>query len=237
MSDKVLMDVKNIRVCYKTRRSFFRHDQFKALDGLSFTIRQGETLGIIGMNGCGKSTLLRVLANIYGVNSGEVIWNCKKVSLLSLTLGFDPELSGRDNAIISGMLLGGRKSEVVAKLGEIAAFSGLESFFYKPIKTYSTGMRARLGFSVAVLMQSDLLLIDEVLSVGDGKFRAKAEAAMLDRINTEQTVVLVSHNLSQVSSLCDRVLWVHRGRKKMLGGSAEVLNKYKEFLDNQSGNS
>ena len=118
-----VMELSNVSVRYKSRRSFFRHDYFTALDDVSFTIRKGETLGVIGANGCGKSTLLRVLADIYGVDNGEVKWHCKQVSLLSLALGFDIELSGRDNAIISGMLLGSRKRDVLAMLDEIIEFS------------------------------------------------------------------------------------------------------------------
>jgi len=179
--------------------------------------------------------LLKVLANIYGVDGGEVTWHCRQVSLLALALGFDAELSGRDNAIISGMLLGGRKKEVFHKLDDIIAFSELEKFIDKPIKTYSNGMRARLGFAVAVNMHSELLLIDEVMGVGDGKFRKKAEAAMIDKINSQQTVVLVSHSMEQVKKLCDRVLWLDAGRIKMTGSPDEVLPAYSRFIENDDG--
>lgn len=225
------MQLHNVSVRYKSRRSFFRHNYFTALDGLSFSIKKGETLGVVGINGCGKSTLLRVLANIYAVDEGKVSWYCRHVSLLTLSLGFDPELSGRDNAILSGMLLGGRKTEVLAKLDEIIEFSELEGFIDKPIKTYSTGMRARLGFSVAVTMQSELLLIDEVMGVGDGKFRLKAQTAMSNKISSDQTVVLVSHSLSQISKLCSRVLWLNAGKLSMIGATDEVLHEYELFLD------
>lgn len=226
-----VMELKSVSVIYKSRRSFFRHDLFKALVDLSFTIQRGETLGVVGSNGCGKSTLLKVLANIYGFDSGTITWHCKQVSLLALSLGFDAELSGRDNAIISGMLLGGRRKDVVEKLDEIIEFSELERFIDKPIKTYSNGMRARLGFSVAVKMNSDLLLIDEVMGVGDGKFRKKAEAAMINKINSDQTVVLVSHSISQVRRLCDRVLWLVDGKVKMIGKPEAVLQEYSTFID------
>ena len=224
------MELRNVSVRYVSRKSFFRHDHFTALENVSFTIRRGETLGVIGTNGCGKSTLLRVLSNIYGVDDGEVIWHCRQVSLLSLSLGFDAELSGRDNALISGMLLGGRKKEVLARLDDIIEFSELDDFIDKPIKTYSSGMRARLGFSVALNMQSELLLIDEVLGVGDGKFKRKAQAAMIDKISSNQTVVLVSHSTAQIQALCDRVLWLDAGQVKMLGDSATVLPAYNRFI-------
>ena len=152
-------------------------------------------------------------------------------ALLSLSLGFDPELSGRDNAIISGMLLGGRKKDVLNKLDEIIAFSELKDFIDKPIKTYSNGMRSRLGFSVALKMRSELLLIDEVLSVGDGKFRHKAETAMVNKIGSNQTVVLVSHSMGQVRKLCDRVLWLDAGKVKTIGAPNSVLSEYNLFVD------
>jgi len=226
-----VMELCNVGVRYKSRKSFFRHDYFTALEDISFTIKKGETLGIVGTNGCGKSTLLKVLANIYGVDAGKVTWHCRQVSLLALALGFDAELSGRDNAIISGMLLGGRKKEVLEKLDEIIEFSELEKFIDKPIKTYSNGMRARLGFSVAVEIHSEKLLIDEVMGVGDGKFRHKAETAMTTKIVSQQSVVLVSHSLSQIKKLCDRVLWLHAGKVRMIGDPDDVLHQYSVFID------
>lgn len=228
-----VMELQNVGVRYKTRRSFFRHDYFTALDDVTFTIRKGETLGVIGANGCGKSTLLKVLADIYSVDEGTVTWHCRQVSLLSLALGFDVELSGRDNAIISGMLLGSRKRDVLAKLGEIIEFSELQNYIDKPIKTYSNGMRARLGFSVALKMHSELLLIDEVLGVGDGKFRQKATNAMINKISSEQSVVLVSHSMGQVKRLCDRVLWLEKGKVKMIGAPDEVVHEYDLFINNR----
>jgi len=226
-----VMELHNVSVLYKTRLSFFRHDYFTALDNVSFTIKKGETLGVIGANGCGKSTLLRVLADIYGVDGGKVSWNCQQVSLLSLSLGFDVELSGRDNAIISGMLLGSRKREVLARLDEIIEFSELQDFIDKPIKTYSSGMRARLGFSVAVKMQSELLLIDEVLGVGDGKFKRKAANAMVNKISSNQTVVLVSHSMDQIKRLCNRVLWLDKGQVRMIGATDKVVGEYELFIN------
>lgn len=229
MTEKV-MELNNVSVRYKTRKSFFRHDYFTALDSISFDIEKGETLGIIGNNGCGKSTLLRVLANIFGIDGGHISWHCKQVSLLALALGFDAELSGRDNTVISGMLLGGRKQQIIKMLDEIIEFSDLDQFIDKPIKTYSSGMRARLGFSVAIHMKAELLLIDEVMGVGDGKFRQKAENAMLNKINSEQTVVLVSHSLTQIEKICDRVLWLEAGRVKKIGSPHQVLAEYQSFI-------
>jgi len=226
-----VMELSNVSVRYKSRKSFFRHDYFTALDDISFTIRKGETLGVIGPNGCGKSTLLKVLSNIYGVDEGVVKWNCRRVSLLSLALGFDVELTGRENAVISGMLLGGRKRDILRKLPEIIVFSELEEFIDKPTKTYSNGMRSRLGFSVALTMQAELILIDEVLGVGDGRFRQKAEEAMSRKIQSDQTIVLVSHSMGQIRDLCDRVLWLHHGKLKMIDTPDKVLRDYNHFIN------
>jgi lipopolysaccharide transport system ATP-binding protein len=230
MSHENIMEVRDVVVRYRTRRSFFRHDHFTALDGVSFDIRRNETLGIVGVNGCGKSTLLRVLANIYGIDRGDIIWNCDQVLLLSITLGFDEELSGRDNAIISGMLLGARKHEMLERMDEIIDFSELHDFIDKPIKTYSTGMRARLGFSVAVYVHPDLLLIDEVLGVGDGAFQTKAEAAIINKITSQQSVVLVSHDMNHIETLSNRVMWMHKGKIQMIGRPCDVVREYKNFL-------
>lgn len=228
-----VMELRDVTVRYKTRRSFFRHDFFTALENLSFDIVRGETLGVVGINGCGKSTLLKVLANIFGIDSGQITWHCRQVSLLALALGFDSELSGRDNAIISGMFLGGRKEKVIGLLDEIIEFSELKEFIDKPIKTYSNGMRARLGFSVAMKMNAELLLIDEVMGVGDGRFKQKAENAMVKKINSDQSVVLVSHSLPQIGKLCDRVLWLDEGKAKMIGAPTEVLAEYQSFIANR----
>lgn len=231
MSKGDIMLLQQASVCYRTRKAFFRHSVFTALDQISFSIHRGETLGVVGRNGSGKSTLLRVLAGIYGVDAGKISWNCNQVSLLSLSLGFDPELTGWDNAILSGMLLGSRRSEVIGKMDEIHAFSELGKFLHKPVKTYSTGMRARLGFSVAITMRTELLLIDEVMSVGDAHFRAKAEAAMIEKITSDQSVVLVSHSQGQLRDLCDRVLWLDKGKLMMIGDSKEVLDEYQKFIE------
>ena len=225
------MEVRDASVRYKTRRSFFRHHYFLALDRVSFTIERGETLGVIGPNGCGKSTLLRVLANIYGVDGGKVVRHCRHVSLLSLALGFDPDLSGRDNAIIGGMLLGARKRDVLREMDETIRFSELEEFIDKPMKTYSTGMTTRLGFSVAIRVRTERLLIDEVLGVGDGKFRTKATEALENKIGSDQTVVLVSHSTDHVQKLCNRVLWLDHGRIVRLGRTNEVLEEYARFVN------
>lgn len=228
MPPRPSVDVERVSLAYRSRRAFFRHDRHLALRDLSFSVQQGEVLGVIGGNGSGKSTLLRVLAEVYRPDRGRVVRHCGSVMLLSLALGFDGELSGRENALISGVLLGARRRQVEEKMDEIIAFSELEECIDNPLKTYSSGMRARLGFSIAAFIEADLLLIDEVLSVGDARFRAKAEKAMRERMASEQTVVFVSHSMSQISHLCDRVIWLERGAIAAIGAPDEVIAAYHE---------
>jgi len=205
--EDVLISLRDISVRYKRRGGLFRKStSFQALDGVNLDIHRGETLGVIGRNGAGKSTLLRVIAGIIKPDAGTIVNYGASVSLLALQVGFDVNLSGRDNAIFSGMLLGYSKQQVGIHLEKIAEFSELGAFMAEPVKTYSTGMRARLGFSVAMYMTPEVLLLDEVLSVGDAAFRQKAEKEMLKKIYSNQTVVLVSHSEGQVKRICDRVI-------------------------------
>jgi lipopolysaccharide transport system ATP-binding protein len=227
MDNEPIIKLQDITLTYKTRMSFFRHQEFCALDNVSFSIEKGETLGIVGNNGCGKSTLLKVLAGIYQPDSGIITKNCHSISLLSLGVGFDQELSGRDNAVLSAMLLGASKKQALAVLSDIVEFSELGKFIEQPVKTYSSGMKARLGFAVAIKLDVDLLLIDEVLGVGDAGFRQKAEQAMLNKINSEQTVVFVSHSEGQVKKLCERAVWLDKGQVKIVGDTKSVYAEYK----------
>ncbi len=230
MTRSPALSLDGVTVEYRTRESFFRRSRRTALNNVSFELLRGETLGVIGGNGSGKSTLLKVLAGIYQPNRGTVTSNLGSSMLLSLSLGFDGELSGRDNALLSGVLLGGTRKYVQSVLHEIVEFSELEEQIDEPLKTYSSGMRARLGFSVALKMQTDLMLIDEVLGVGDVGFQMKARDAMLARINSEQTVVYVSHALSTVSQICSRVLWLAEGEVQSFGPAEEVIRDYHSSL-------
>lgn len=230
-----IVTVRDLTFVYRKRKSLFRHEYNTVLDSVDFNIYEGETLGIIGRNGCGKSSLLQLLAGIYTPDLGLIDTQKKSVSLLSLSVGFDGELVGIDNILLSGMLLGFSKGFVHSKISQIIEFSELADYIYEPLKTYSAGMRMRLGFSIAIYLKPDILLIDEVLGVGDAHFRKKAEAEMLRQIKSDATVVLVSHMAHQVSRLCDRVIWLESGNIKREGSPGPILEEYESYLDEVSG--
>ena len=228
-----LITLKDVAVRYRKRQSFFRHSYYEALKNISMTVKQGETLGIIGRNGCGKSTLLRLLSGIYMPDEGSIQRKPGiSASLLTLQVGFDPELSGIDNMIISAMFLGFRKKAILAKVDDIIQFSELNEFIYQPVKTYSSGMRARLGFSVAMHMNPDVLLIDEVLAVGDAQFRKKAETMMLDKFHSGQTVVLVSHASGAIKRICTRVIWIEDSTIRSEGPADALVPEYEAYRNN-----
>lgn len=191
----------------------------------------GETLGIVGRNGVGKTTLLRVLAGILAPTKGTVrMAHGKSASLLTLGLGFKPDLSGRDNALLAAMLQGSSRKQALSFLADIKAFSELGDSFEQPVKNYSAGMSSRLAFTTALMTHVDVLLIDEILSVGDAHFRGKALAAMEARVTGEQTVVFVSHMVDQVEKMCDRVIWLENGNIVAEGDSKEVTSAYTESI-------
>ncbi|MCB2428445.1 ABC transporter ATP-binding protein [Methylophaga pinxianii] len=205
MTQQPIISLRDVGVRYKRAGSIFRKTQYyQALKSINLDIYPGETLGILGRNGAGKSTLLKVISGILKPDSGEIINRGASVSLLALQAGFDPNLSGRDNAVLSGMLQGYSRKEIESKLEEIQDFSELGDFFYEPVRTYSSGMRTRLGFSVSTTISPDVLLIDEVLSVGDKEFRKKAEQVIIQKIQSQQTIILVSHSEQQIIRLCER---------------------------------
>lgn len=201
-------------------------DLFWALKNLSLTITDGMSLGVVGNNGAGKSTLLSVLAGIISPDQGSVELGGRTATLLSLNAGLDPNLSGRNNAVLSGLLLGVPRRKIKRELDSIKAFSGLGEFFDRPARTYSAGMRARLGFAAAVYLEPDILLIDEVVGVGDMAFREKSAGVIQNRMTSSQTVVLVSHSLPFVRLYCDHVLWLEEGKMKAFGDRDEVLDAY-----------
>jgi len=200
--------------------------RFWALEDVSLTLESGARLGVVGRNGAGKSTLLRALAGIIVPDRGRLTRAPVTCQLLSLAVGFVQHLSGRDNAMLSGLMLGLRRREIERRLPAILEFSELGDFFEQPISTYSTGMTTRLGFSVAMQVEAEVLLIDEVLSVGDAEFQEKSGAALRERIHSGTTVVFVSHSDAQVRQVCDRAVWIEHGRSVMQGSVDDVLRAY-----------
>jgi lipopolysaccharide transport system ATP-binding protein len=222
MSDAIL-SAENVGICYRRK---VRREPFWALRNTSFELGHGETLGIIGNNGAGKSTLLKLLAGTLLPDEGRVVNRGASISLLSLQVGFIPYLSGRDNAIMSGIMLGLRKSEIKKRLPDIEAFAELGDFIDEPVRTYSSGMKARLGFSVAIQANPDIMLIDELMGVGDRDFRKKSSEALKQRIQSNHTVVMVSHNLDEIAELSDRAIWIEHGQMVACGPAGEILKAY-----------
>ncbi|MGV4792997.1 ATP-binding cassette domain-containing protein [Rhizobium sp. F40D2] len=189
-------------------------NDFWALQGVDFDVSEGEVVGIVGRNGAGKSTLLKILSRITTPSTGEAILNGRVGSLLEVGTGFHPELTGRENVYFNGTILGLRKQEIKARFDEIVAFSGIEEFIDTPIKRYSSGMKMRLAFSVAAHLEPEIMIIDEVLAVGDVDFQKKCLGKIKDVANAGRTVLFVSHNMNAVNQLCSRIIWLDRGRLK-----------------------
>ena len=223
-----ILSLHNVGVFYTRAKGFLRHEKYWALTDISFNLNRGETLGIVGKNGVGKSTLLRLLAGIISPNTGQIIMHNKelKITLISLQAGFLPSLTGRENAILSGMLLGESKKKMEHRMDDIITFSELGDFFDQPVSAYSTGMRARLGFSIAYHVDPDVILLDEVLGVGDEEFRIKSTEAMKMRIKSDKTVVLVSHSVPLLREVCNRLVWIEGGKSKEQGDVNTVLEQY-----------
>ncbi|OQW90799.1 MAG: ABC transporter [Beggiatoa sp. IS2] len=224
-----ILSLRNVGVAYRGYRGVFGRP-FWALKDVSFDLHQGETLGVIGRNGVGKSTLLKLMASIIKPDKGNFINYGYQVSLLSLRLGFIHYLSGRENAILSGMLMGLRKQEVQEKMEAIIAFSELGHFIDQPIATYSSGMVARLAFSVAFQAEPDVLLIDEVWGVGDAEFSQKSTKVMQEKMNSGKTTVFVSHQTSLIRELCSHSVWIEEGISRVYGDTTHVLKEYHRFL-------
>lgn len=205
-----------------------RQQKIAALQDVSFDISQGETVGVIGSNGSGKSTALALMAGVLASETGSVTVEGRVCPLLELGAGFHYDLTGRENIILNGVLLGLTRREVALKLPEIVAFSELDEFLDQPVRTYSSGMVARLGFSIAVHLEPDILLIDEILAVGDLHFQAKCRDKMKWFKNRKTTIVIVSHSTGDIRSLCDRVLWLDRGKLVGQGAVSDILPLYEE---------
>lgn len=203
-----------------------RYEEFWALKGLTFEVPTGTTFGVIGSNGSGKSTLLKCLAGILTPDRGSVTISGRVSALLELGAGFHPELTGRENIFLNGAILGLSRREITDRFDEIVDFSGLEKFIDTPVKNYSSGMFVRLGFAVAAHVEPEVLLIDEVLSVGDENFQRKSAERIEQFRRDGRTIVFVSHGLSQVEQLCENVAWIDRGELKTIGPAGEVISNY-----------
>ncbi|MGK0442159.1 MAG: lipopolysaccharide transport system ATP-binding protein [Pseudohongiellaceae bacterium] len=225
-----LISVKNVGVKYRKFNLFTKNSEYDALSDVNFTVKRGETLGVLGRNGAGKSTLLKLLAGILMPDNGSIEFKTNSISLLSLQAGFEDELDGIDNIYLNALLMGIDKETVKKSIGDIVEFAELERFISQPLKTYSAGMRARLGFSIAHQLNFDVLLLDEVLGVGDARFREKSSNAMQHKIKSEQTVVLVSHSPGTIRNLCDRAVWIEDGVAVMEGDTGLVVDAYLKYV-------
>lgn len=206
------------------------HQDFWALQGIDLNIYQGDTLGIIGENGAGKSTLLKILSGITQPNCGQIEVNGKIGALLELGSGFHPEYTGRENIYLAGAILGLSKKEIEEKIKEVILFSGIGEFIDRPIKLYSSGMYLRLGFSVALMINLDILITDEILSVGDESFQKKCIKKMENFLNDGKTVLFCSHNLFQIKNICKKGIWLHQGKIVASGQIKHVVDEYLDFV-------
>ena len=243
MEEKHAIEVKDLVISYQNLKKTSikktllhlkrqKPDRFVAVKGISFYVREGEILGIIGKNGSGKSTTLNALAGIFSPDSGSIDLNGHSISLLSIGVGFIREMTGRENITLSGMLLGFTEEQVKAKEQEIIDFAEIGEFIDMPVRTYSSGMYSKLAFSITAILETDIMLIDEVLSVGDQKFKKKSYEKMKSLIsNKYRTVVIVSHSIETLKQLCDTVMWMHEGQIKRIGDPDEVLDEYVAFME------
>ncbi|MBQ7433346.1 MAG: ABC transporter ATP-binding protein [Lachnospiraceae bacterium] len=236
------IEVKNLCVDYKSLKSYSikkmllrgkrnEKELFHAVKNVSFSVEKGEIWGIIGKNGSGKSTMLKAIAGIFSADGGSIDLKGHSVSLLSIGVGFQKNLSGRENIILAGMLLGFSEAHVREKMDEIIQFSELGDFIEKPVRTYSSGMYSKLAFSITAILETEIMLIDEVLSVGDEHFKKKSLNKMKSLINDEnRTVLIVSHSIPMLKELCTKVMWMHDGEIVKIGEPNQVLKEYSEFM-------
>ena len=224
-----VISLRDVFLTYRIRKQLFTKvkREVPVFKGLTFDLYQGEKLGVVGKNGCGKSTLFKLLSSIFSPDLGDIVFKKRlNVQLLSLGVGYDGNLTGKENAILGGMLIGKSRKFMFKVIDEIRQFSGLGKFFDFPIYTYSTGMIARLGFSVAMYCDPDVLLIDEVLGVGDASFGKKSYDAIKNRFSENQTIVLVSHSPEVIVELCTRAIWIDKGVVAAEGEPSKVIDKY-----------
>ena len=206
-----------------------RADRLHILKGISLTIKKGESVGLIGTNGSGKSTLLKLMTKIIYPNKGKITIHGKLASLLELGAGFHPDFSGRENIYFNASIFGMTKKEIDARLDQIIAFSELEEFIDNPVRTYSSGMYMRLAFAVAINVDADILLVDEILAVGDQHFQEKCHNKMKKKKKEGKTIVIVSHDMKMIKEFCDKAVWLKNGKIEMQGNTNEVVKKYLEI--------
>ena len=217
----------------KEKLLFWQRNHYElrtVLDGISFSVNKGEAIGLIGKNGCGKSTTLKLLSRIMYPDKGKIKINGRVACLIELGAGFHPDMSGRENIYINASIFGLTKKEIDNKLQQIIDFSELWDFIDNPVRTYSSGMYMRLAFAVAINVEADILLIDEILAVGDIKFRKKCFDKLKEIKKNGTTIVIVSHSLQQIEYLCDNAIWIDRGEVKMIDSPQKVLVEYKKLM-------
>ena len=248
--EKVAVELKNVSLSFKISNDKIdnlkeyvirtikinkeKSRKFKALDNVSFKIYQGEKVGVIGFNGAGKSTLLKIVSGVYDCDSGEVTTNGIIAPLLSLGAGFDYNYSGKDNIFLNGAILGYTEKFLKSKYNEIVEFSELEEFINFPVKNYSSGMLAKLGFSIATVVNPDILIIDEILSVGDVKFQKKSNDKLKSLMGSGTTVLLVSHSIQQIRNICDKALWINEGKVVAFDEVNKVCDAYIKAAESAS---
>jgi ABC-2 type transport system ATP-binding protein len=218
------------RVLFRSRR---KYEHRQVLKGISFSVKKGEAIGLIGHNGCGKSTTLKLLTRIMYPNQGTIEINGRISSLIELGAGFHPDMSGRENIYINASIFGLSRREIERRMDDIVAFSELEEYLDNPVRTYSSGMYMRLAFSVAINVDADVLLIDEILSVGDANFQAKCFNKLREIKAKGTTIVIVSHSLGQIEQICERSLWIHDGEIKAEGSPCEIHEIYLDFMEHK----
>ena len=233
MSDEPLNSLKEIFTMFL--RGKLTYKEFLAMNDISFSVEKGETLGLIGNNGAGKSTTLKVISGILKPTTGTVITRGNIVPMLELGAGFDLELTGKENIYLNGAILGYSKEYLESKYDEIVAFSELGEFIDMAIRNYSSGMMARLAFSIASVVQPEILIVDEILAVGDANFQKKSRARMMELMNGGATVLFVSHDIEQIKEMCDKVIWLDHGKVLMYGETEEICNEYIKSQSNDKG--
>lgn len=243
-TNEPIIEVNNVSRCFNLARNrvdslkeyvvrLIKHqldyDEFLALDDVSFTVNKGDAVGLIGLNGSGKSTMLKVIAGVLKPTSGSVTVKGTVAPLIELGAGFDTELTASENIFLNGALLGHSRAEMLKVYDEIVEFAELKDFLDVPIKNFSSGMISRLGFSIATVGNPDILIVDEVLAVGDAKFQQKCIDRIFEMMNKGTTVLFVSHSIEQVEMVCNKVVWLSHGKVHMQGDCKEICNIYKEF--------